>query len=323
MTSEQIRVTMHSEMLKFGHRPDPKEPTLGDQLHDKKLVDQAVNEHIGAIGYRLTYAQSRALFAIQTMLDRSDYLGNAKPVSATQSQRYHFYGNLPVLEVKTSDFLDAYGVKKTKTGRGREYSAQARRIALGALLDLSQDKRLFVYEKSVSKKSRSKVRVESIGPLLSVIKLNGGRRLRIVPNPILVDQIDSYFVLKPETLFGLVPDKDQAKVRFVEYLLYHANQHRRRHVGGKSPSWEIRIQSEGIAYALRLDQLLVGRKKKELRKRLNELYDFGVEIGYLDSFAVDQVGTKQRKMDVLKINRATFGYPVPKRAKPGTRKRNP
>ena len=79
MRSEHIRVTMHSTLQKIGRRPDPKVPALSDQLHDPDLPAEAAANHIKVIGLPLTYAQERALHAVQILLDDTDYEGNAPP----------------------------------------------------------------------------------------------------------------------------------------------------------------------------------------------------------------------------------------------------
>ncbi len=320
MPSEHIRVTMHSTLQKIGRRPDPKVPALSDQLRDPDLPSEATANHIKVIGLPLTYAQERALHSVQILLDDTDYEGNAPPRKMNRPHQYHFDGNLPVLEVKTADFLRAYGVKLSKTARGIEFGS-ARRIALGALRDLASDRYLLVYEKARRAGSKKKVRVEAIAPLLMIDPLNGGRTLRIVPNPILVDQIDSFYALIPRKLFELVPDKDISKIRFLEFVISQAEMKRRVGRGKKMPDMDIRLTAETVAWNLRLDKMIRGRKKTALRKKLKELYEFGVKVGYLDSFKLDQPATKGRKVDVLMLNKKTFNYLSPVGAKSTTRTR--
>jgi len=126
----------------------------------------------------------------------------------------------------------------------------------------------------------------------------GGRQLQIVPNPILVDQIDSYCFLKPRDFFDLVPGKDIVAVRFLEFVLYHAEMDRKR----KKPTGEIRMQPEVMAWQLRLERMIRSRKKTALRNKMNRLYDLGVKVGYLVSYQIDQPGTKGRVVDILKLN---------------------
>jgi len=316
-----MRVTIHSEALKFGQQPDPTAPELKDQLRDPDLVKDAEKNHIETIGYQLTYSQGRALHAVQLLLDETSYQGNAKPRMPKRGQRYHFQGTLPVLNIKTSDFLTTYGVKKLRTSRGKEFSPEARRVAINSLKDLGVDQHLLVYDKSAARATRNMWRVEAIAPLLALTWLNGARRVEIVPNPVLVDQLDSYFILKPENFYTLIPGKDPARVRFLEFLLYSAEMSRRDHLDDANAIWEIRLQMEKIAWRLRLDGLIRSRKKTNLRNKLNALYQFGVKVGYLDSFSVDQKVTKRRLVDILILNKVTFNYLVPTSAKPTSRKR--
>jgi hypothetical protein len=320
MRSEHIRVTMHSTLQKIGRRPDPKALALSDQLQDPNLPGEAAANHIKVIGLPLTYAQERALHAVQILFDETDYEGNAPPRKMNRSQRYHFDGKLPVLEVKTADFLRAYGVKVSRTARGIEFGS-ARRIALGALRDLAGERYLLAYEKARRPGSEKKVRVEAVAPLLMIDWSNGGRRIRIVPNPVLVDQVESFFALMPRELFELVPDKDAAKIRFLEFLIVQAEMKRRTGRGKDVPDIHIRLTSEAIAWNLRLDKMIRGRKKTALREKLKELYEFGVKVGYLESFELDQPATKGRKVDVLVLNKKTFNYLSPVGAKSTTRKR--
>jgi hypothetical protein len=320
MSSEHIRVTVHSEALKLGRVPHPKIPTLKEMLKDSSLVNDAAIKGITEIGYRLTYAQDQALFVVQQLLDASDYEGNDKPIKPTRGSIYRFTGNLPVLNVKTSELLELYGVKQLLSAGRKVYSPQSRRVAINALKDLGTNEYLLAYEKSARPKTRRKVSVEVIAPLLNLEWINGGRRVRIIPNPILVDQIDSYCILKPVDFYAIVPDKDQFKVRFLEFLLYHAEMNRRTSRRKQDHRWEIRLTSDAVAWALRLDAMISARKKSALRRKLTELYGFGVKTGYLESYELEQPGTKRRKVDVLRLNMTTFKYLVPSGAKSSTKR---
>jgi hypothetical protein len=301
MTSENIRVTVHSEALKFGRVPDPNRPTIKEQLKDSGLVNDAAKKRITEIGYRLSYAQDRALTVVQQLLDETDYKGNGVQRKFSRGTTYHFKGDLPVIEIKTSVFLELYGLRRRHVTGSMVFSPQARRVVINALKDLAENEYLLVYEKSIKTKRKKKVTVEVIAPLLKLEWINDGRRVLIIPNPVLVDHADSYYILKPVDLFELVPDKDSVKVRFLEYLMYHGLQKQKKNVKGQVQTNEIRIEVETIAAWLRLDSMVSSRKKSELRKRLNELYEFGVASGYLESYDVDQPGTKRRTVDVLRL----------------------
>lgn len=313
MSSEHYRASMHVERLKHGGRIDPTKPTLKEKIRDTAVQREAAKEHIKDAGIRLTYAQERALCALQRLFDDTDYKGNSVPKSPSTVKRYKMDEPLPVLEIKTSEYLRAYGVRRHKTARGLELSPQARRVAIEALKDLAEQKHLLVYDKSSARTKGKvrKVRIEAVAPLLKLEWLNKGRRIRIVPNPVLVDQIDSYFVLKPADLFDRLDRKDAVEVRFVNYLHTIAEQIRRKRAQGNEDPWEIRLTSDVMALTVGLDAKLRHRRKAEVRKKLEDLYERGVKMGLITSYQRDVPGTKRRKVDVLTLNPDGFGFPVP------------
>lgn len=280
MSSDVIQVSMHAASLKFGSKPDPT------------IAIQSV-----AKGFPLTYAQDRALHAIQQLFDDTEYKGNEPPVKPTHGRKYHFNETLPVLKVKTADYLVAYGVTKLKN----IFSPGARRLAVNGLKDLAYTKYSITYKKTVKRKTFKKVMVQDIAPLLALTWSPTGRNVTIIPNPVLVDQRKGYYMLKPADFFDLVPDKDPVKVRFLEYLLFQLEGKRRkgRRKGKMDP--EIRISTENLAWSLHLERLIVQRKPTELRTKLNELYEFAQGVGYLDSYAIDQPGSRNKVVDVLQL----------------------
>ena len=188
-----------------------------------------------------------------------------------------------------------------------EFSPQARRVAIGALESLSEQRFLLAYEKSRGEDSRKKDRVEAVAPLIRLERKKGDRTIRITPNPVLVDHIDSYFILTPVNIFDLADGRRITQLRFLEFLLYQAEMKRRQQVRDEKESeYEIRLQSEKIAHRVRMDGLLASRRRTLLRTAINDLYSFGVKVGFLESFQVDQKGTKGRIIDVLKLNKAKF-----------------
>jgi hypothetical protein len=55
-----------------------------------------------------------------------------------------------------------------------------------------------------------------------------------------------------------------------------------------------------------MDGILAANQPQRMRKKLNDLYDFGVSSGFLDSYKVEQPGSKKRKVDVLTLNKKKF-----------------
>ncbi|MCX6133028.1 MAG: hypothetical protein NTU47_04350 [Ignavibacteriales bacterium] len=308
MPTECIRVSIHSEALKFGQTPDPLKPDLKDLVVDNSVLADAQKEGITSIGYNLSYAEDRALFAVQKLLDRTDFKGNSRPVKSTMPDTYYYYDELPVLEIKSTEYLDAYGVRKLKTQRHKnEYSPEARRDALDVLRSLDEQKYLLAYDKSRGQDTRKMHRVEAVAPLIKLEWMKGNRMIRIVPNPVLVDHIDSYYVLKPADIFTLVDGRSPTRLRFLEFLLYQAEMKRRKEVRDEESSdYEVRLQPGVIAHRLRLEGLISANQRSRLRGTINDLYAFGKEIGFLDSYSVDQPGSKARFVDVLGLNKTKF-----------------
>jgi hypothetical protein len=250
-----VKVSAHLEQLKFGRKGE-------------------------SFGISLSYAESRALFAVQKLLDKANYKGNGLPVPYNGM-------TLPRLNVRIADYLNAYGVTKRETNRGAsEFSSEGRRVAMAALHSLGEREFHLEYERREKKEMKTVKSHEGL-----VTSKVTGRQLVIVPSPILVDQIETYFILKPDDLYE---KNDQSSVLFVEYLLYHQS---RKTVRKKNPV--ISEQPETIIAKLRLDHLLRNRKKAEIRSRLNRLYDSAKSSGYLAGYATDQQGTKVAQIDML------------------------
>jgi hypothetical protein len=76
MNTETIRTTIHSSVLKLGHVPDPTKPQWKGRLRDSAIALMATNIGIETIGFDLSYAQDRALHAVQLLLDETGYKGN-------------------------------------------------------------------------------------------------------------------------------------------------------------------------------------------------------------------------------------------------------
>jgi hypothetical protein len=251
----------------------------------------------------LSYTESRALFAVQMLLSDTDYKGNTKPEQFTDDVNWKYKGELPGLKISVSEYLDAYGVNKYKTKRNKmEYSGTERKTATGALERLAQRNFLFKYERTcweAKKNSSTKETIEVTAPLMVLQK--SGRNYIIYPSPILVDQIDTYFLWKPRNLFDKIGGKDTTSVLFMDYLFTRAEQAR-----SKRGIYTIKLEQETIAKALRLDKLIETRQWLRIRSRLNDLYEQAKELGYLSSYLIDQNGVKSDKIDVLTLNKETF-----------------
>lgn len=139
-----------------------------------------------------------------------------------QDNAFFFKGHLPAIKFRASEYLDAYGVGKRETERGRyEYNANER---AEALRDLHDKSKLFAYDRKywvIDKKGRNEEHydvIRTVRPLITITEgyqaLTRSERDQVIygdpqavdekltvialkPCPALVDQITRYFVLKP------------------------------------------------------------------------------------------------------------------------------
>ena len=308
MPNKTVNVGLHLEILKFGSAPDPTKPTLEDNVKGSAIVASARKNYITRVGVDLSYAENRALFAVQKLLDETGYRGNTRPLKLPHGNPYHSKESVPILNIKIAEYLAAYGVRKTRTARGKnEYSAQGRRSALAALESLAKKKCLLVYKREQyheSQKGRkdSTDLIEVVDNLITVKKAGG--QLMIELSPILSDQHDTYYMSVPADLYTeVLTDRQKSKVLFIEYLFYHHEMQRRP--GGTS-AYLVTRQMETIAYAIGLGSLIETRQTKKLRAVLKEYYESAKQQGYLRKYEVDVKGARYETVDKLYINASTM-----------------
>ena len=103
-------------------------------------------------------------------------------------------------------------------------------------------------------------RIEVIAPLIGLDETGG--KLHITPNPILVDQIDSYFLWKPADLYSnVLSGKDKTGALFIEYLLYLFEMNRRT---GERAVYVVKRQADVMAHALKMTSLLDARQQSRI-----------------------------------------------------------
>ncbi len=308
MPNKTVNVGLHLEILKLGSAPDLTKPTLEDNVKSSAVIASARKNYITRVGVELSYAENRALFAVQKLLDETGFKGNARPLKLPHGNPYHSKKSVPVLNVKIAEYLNAYGVRKTKTGRGKnEYSAQGRRSALAALESLAKKKFLLVYKREQyheSQKGRkdSTDLIEVVDHLVTVKKADG--QLIIEPSPILSDQHDTYYMSVPADLYtAVLPDRQKSSVLFIEYLFYHYEMQRRSE---KIKQYLVTRQMETIAHAIGLGNLIETRQTKKLRTVLNKYYESAKQQGYLRKYEVDVKGARYAMVDKLYIDASTM-----------------
>jgi hypothetical protein len=266
-----VRVGLHAEMQKFGRKTT------------------------GNVGLVLSYTESRALFAVQKLLDGTDYAGNMTPEKLPADNPSKYTGQLPGIEFRLSEYLSAYGVAKYKSARNKmEYSGAERAAAVSALEALGLKKYTMKYTRIDWKsKKKDRTQIEYTAPVIWRPDTHA-----VYAGPILVDQIDTYFVWKPMDLYEQASGTD---VLFIEYLLCMAEQARRR----KGP-YTVKLDPDTMAHVLRLDKLIATRQWSRIRAKLDMAYAVAKDLGYLADYAVNQPGKKVEQVDVLQLNKQKF-----------------
>jgi hypothetical protein len=274
-----VKVSIHSEVQKFGRRPD-------------KTRTETTS------GLVLSTAENRALTAVQLLLTETDYKGNEKHVRMSG-----YSGDIPVLSIATAEYLNAYGVSKHVTARGKlEFSGAGRSVALRALEQLAARQHHMVYERKRDGKRTKEERTDAL-----IALEQKGRQLKIAPNPILIDNIDRYYILKPADLYH---SSDDVTARLIEYLCYQATRKQ-----GKAAEDVITEQPETLAYKLRMEGQVANRQWGRVRKKMIQSYQLAKEQGYLLDYELNVPGVTVEANDVLYLNRQYFdemrkGLPV-------------
>ena len=81
----------------------------------KEMNDPNLNM-VEVTGLNLTQLQHRAVHAIQTLLNDSNYKGNL-PTSTKKKLDFDFDGKLPILKLTPSEFYEAFGCRKRANRR--------------------------------------------------------------------------------------------------------------------------------------------------------------------------------------------------------------
>lgn len=323
-----VKVGLHAERQKFGEIPRPNLPSL---FAEPEIKAAAEERGIEVVGMDITAAENKAWFACLTLLAETDYQGNLPSRElAGQSNSFLYSGSVPVLRFETAEYLRRYGVGGRETGRrGFEFNANERAEALKALRALNDKRFLFYYRRRYwTKDGREQFQViKTVRPLLTITEgyealtraeseavISGETSpeteqklttIAIEPAPIVVDQIKSYFVLKPANCYQEVklvaPHASKYVYRLIDYLIVEAELLRRR----KEPL-VIEISLKALAYKLRMNAWIDSRSWRQIRGSLSKCYEIAKRLGYLQSY--ETVQGKTRELERLVLNPEKFRH---------------
>ena len=304
-----FRAGMRAELQKFGHKEEARQLMLGE---DSDLLD--TEQKVEVYGLDLSVSQDKAFHAVQKLLAKTGYKGNI-PGEERQITSFKWQGYIPRLSITYPEYYEAYGL--SPAGDGRYHGAQAQE-ALLALKSLTETRMIYYKRDRWTGSGKTKRLVSDIvkTPVAPVsvwegykgleaeetrVVLGGGdipgkriNRLIIEVSPLLVDQIDTFYLLKPSALHAeiqaLMPGKRYAPTipRFISFLLTLDKR-------------EIHISRSSLARKLRLDYLIDQRKPSALDKKIREALDTALELSYLLTYEIKPVSKKDALIE-LRLN---------------------
>lgn len=284
---------MHLEQQKFKNVRQARQLLLSEA----NIKENELEREIEVTGLDLSVGEDRALSALQILLDRSDYKGNL-PSKDITSKQWETLKTTPAQSFTWTEYYEAYGLKK----RGNQYRGQDVTNAKKDLETLATKARRLVYKRRRWDKNKKVYDlVVWKGTLIQVLEGYEGlntheasqveagqtvkarkHKIAVVFNPIFIDGILDYFLLKPVDLHKEIKEitgkkASPATIRFICYLL----------TLDVSP---LPISREKLIERLRLDYLLKERHKSRVEKILLESYDIAQKTGYLLGYDQDGFG---------------------------------
>ena len=300
------------------------------------------------VGLSLSLTENKALFALQKLLEKTNYKGNIDGRNATAENSFRYNGYLPRVQFNPAEYLEVYGLKKSTSGRGyQEFNSNERSEAMKALRALAGRKFKIIYERKRWDKKGKELNdviitesslIQIVWGLLgltpdekkkwddgkfSEVEFMNRSTIAVEFAPILVDQIDGYFLLIPASFYddikAQVPAAKYSQYipLFLEWLILQAEIQRRAKTG-----WKTEINFKKLAEKLQMKNMIKKRNWIKIREQLNECYEIAVKLGYLDGFSTEdgRYDTKEvfllskerfgRKKDLLLYPKK--GQPLPK-----------
>jgi hypothetical protein len=295
-----IKSPMHLEALKHGRRPSP-------QL--KLPIFEEGMPQVEVIGLDLDKKHYHALNAIQKILSETKYKGNAPGTELDGNNKFKFNGYLPKIRFTRSQYLESYGVTKHETSRGKlEFSGRGEEEALSALKDLTTQNHLIVVRKKRWENGKELIdRVQTIAPIIHIYEgwegltekedkdLNDNIETKkvkekhkgflIEPCPLLVDQIERYFVLKPANMYQEIklkfPYASKYVYMFIDWIIHESHLKKGKNNKREWPEF-LEIGQETLAYNLRLDCYIKSRNWKRIDQILKKCIQISVDLGWVN-----------------------------------------
>ncbi len=241
-------------------------------------------------GLDLTLSQRKALTAIQILLAETDYKGNNIFVDIN-SKKLHGNYKCPSIDVSFFDYLRIYGLSEKQI----KQKGQAKKEALQALYSLEKDYRV-AYTKKVKIQGTNEIKTiavccdiklinvaqmtvleEQARPIKEIEKDKRARFLRIIVGPLLLEQIKSFFTLKPYFLIEEIESvskgasKKKSNLLFIDWLLSLNLNY-------------IKISGENLGEKLRLESYIKARKKSIVNGLIEQAISIALKLNFIKSW---------------------------------------
>ncbi|WP_100933923.1 virulence factor [Candidatus Chlamydia corallus] len=314
-----IKSSLHLESQKFGRKP---------------LSSFDAESKIEVIGLDLQTSHYHALAAIQKLLSVTNYRGNAEgSYLSRETNTFKFEGIIPRIKFSRSQYLEAYGVKKYKTARNKyEFGGKEALISLEALYHLGNQPYLIVAtRKRWNKREEVVDRYQTFSPILRICEgwegltpkenkaLDEGPFINLVstkhkgfiiePCPIIVDQIDSYFVLKPANMYQEIklrfPNASKFTYTFLDWIVSTATRKKMNNPTTKDWPDKLEIGFENLSYILRMNRYITSRNWKKIETAINRCIEIAIELKWLTKHERIQGKTISKK-EVFFLNKTKF-----------------
>jgi hypothetical protein len=316
-----IKAGMHLQLQKMGKSKEESDLIL-KEMNDPKL------SLVEVAGLNLTGLQHRAVHAIQTLLNDSNYKGNL-PTIPKKKLDFDFDGNLPILKITPSEFYEAFGAKKRKTSGKFQYSSNEADQAMASLKSLYNERYIIYYRKTEFNKQNKpkhftvKVHIPLIGLVKEdfledmnqscfrrTIELKNGKVRNIIQatpkkrlthitmevSPLFVDQINSFFVQKPKNylveLKEKYPKASKYVYNFIEYILTQS---------ALQKTGIIKISRKKLAVNLRMDNYIRNRKWSVIDETIEKCYEVALDLNYIKSHET-AVGKTIDQLEIIHIS---------------------
>lgn len=296
--------------------------TIDDAQKQRVLIERIEKHDIHVVGIDLYIAEHRALRAVQKLLTETNYQGNfpEKQTHFDGNNAFKFTGNITPLKITIAEYLAAFGVNKKIANDGKaRFNSNEREEAVKALVKLSAKMFYFYFttkhfKRNAAGKLEEKINViQTVAPLFKLFSMHQNltpdefedllmsdtrntkiQYVIIEPSPIMMLDIDSYFMLIPPYENDIRVATDGKRIpkevySFVGYLLYQAEIKRSK----RQSDWcTITIHLNTLIFKLRLENYF-SRTLRNPQKAF-DIINKSIEIALKTGYVLEHVSEEQQ-----------------------------